>query len=127
MKFPALSTALEACNLCAERCDSCALMILQVGFAERAELCFQHLMDCAFVCRAAADLLSNHSRFSARVYRSCARLCRLTAFECRKHAFFQYHDTAAACDACAHECDQVASGLGTHLPAPGPALRVRID
>jgi len=117
MKDPALNRAFEACNICAEGCDSLALMILQVGFGQHTALCFQNLMDCAFVCRVAAGSLSNHPRFSARACRTCARLCRLAALECRKHAFFQYGETAAACDACAAECDQVASSIPILAPS----------
>ena len=108
MRVSALKNAIDACNFCAQSCDTLAAMSLHMP-ADSIALCFQTAVDCAFVCRAAADSMSCQAPSWSKACQFAVRMCRLTARECRKHSAIHFQNTAAACETCATECERLAA------------------
>ncbi len=65
------------------------------------------LVDCADLCRTAADSLTRGSPHAAIACAACAELCRLGAAECRAAGDARLASAADACDRCAAACDSV--------------------
>lgn len=86
MRLSALQKAIDACNFCADTCDSCAAMCLHLRSDDSIDLCFQTAVDCAFVCRNASDCMSCKAPCWRKACQLAVRICRLTARQCRKHS-----------------------------------------
>ena len=108
MKTANVKRAIQACILCAERCETCAAMCLCLGFTDITTLCFRSAMDCAFVCRAAAECMSYDGESARKVAGLCVRTCRLMARQSGQHALLQMQEAAQACEQCAKECALIA-------------------
>ena len=109
MKVAALKDAIDACNACAESCNTCAAMSQHMRSDDSVDLCFHTAVDCAFVCRIAADSMSCKAPSWSHACQFAVRMSRLTARECRKHLAPHFQNTADACDTCATQCERLAA------------------
>lgn len=70
------------------------------------------LMDCADICRVAADFLVRGSQFTASIAALCADICEACAAGCEHfHDDAQMVSCAQACRRCAQACRQVANAV----------------
>jgi hypothetical protein len=71
-------------------------------------------LECAAICRSAAELMSLGSTFSSYLCRVCANACNLGAQECEKHAargMDHCRQCAEACRKCAKACEEMATAI----------------
>ena len=83
---------------------------------------FRLMMNCAEMCRTAADFMLSSSRFHARTCTVCAEVCDACAQSCE--AIGTMEECVRACLKCAESCRRMAIGgtaQGKLLqPAHGP-------
>jgi hypothetical protein len=99
---------IDACYDCATACDHCAASCLGENDVDGLARCIRFDLDCAAVCRTAAELMSRGSEFTAEFCSLCARICDECADECEKHTHRHCVQCARACRACADECRKMA-------------------
>jgi len=107
MKNQQIEDCISACLACAVECNRCAAACLSEDQVKHLARCIQLDLECSAVCRAAAELLSLGSEYSAEQGRLCADLCTACAEECEKHAAMAMEHCAKcaeACRACASAC-----------------------
>ena len=71
--------------------------------------CIELDMQCAAICRSAAELMSLGSQYSRDLCRLCAEICRACGEECAKHEADHCQKCAEECRRCAEECERMAS------------------
>ena len=67
---------IEACNRCAAYCDFCAASCLQEENTKMMAECIRLDMQCAAICRLAAEYMAQDSRFAAQLCSLCAEVSR---------------------------------------------------
>lgn len=70
--------------------------------------CIQLDLECAAICRSAAELMSLGSDFSQQLCKVCADICRACGEECSKHEMDHCQECAEACFKCAEACEEMA-------------------
>jgi hypothetical protein len=113
------STCIEACNECAIDCEHCAVACLEEPNVSTLGRCIRLDLDCASICRVAAELMSRGSEAAVDVCRLTAQICRMCAEECRKHSMDHCRRCAEACERCAAECERMAGGSEGRRAAVG--------
>ena len=98
------SACIEACNRCAAYCDHCAVSCLEEGNREEMAECIRLDLQCAAICRLAAQYLAQDSRFAIQLCELCAEVCKACGEECGKHDHDHCRECADACMACVREC-----------------------
>lgn len=94
---------IEACLLCHGICYSTAMIhCLEMGGDHTRPQHFRLMLECAIVCRTAADLMAQKSQFHHQMCRLCAEICDACAVDCEALAGME--DCARACRACAEAC-----------------------
>lgn len=71
--------------------------------------CIELDLQCAAICRSAAELMSLDSEFSKQMCKVCAEACRACAEECSKHDEEHCRKCAEECIRCAEECEKMAA------------------
>ncbi|ACT92043.1 protein of unknown function DUF326 [Dyadobacter fermentans DSM 18053] len=105
---------IDACAACAVACSYCATECLKESNPENLVKCIQLDLECAAICRSAAEVMSLGSRFSAHFCRICADACHACAQECERHAEMGMEHCrlcAEACRQCARVCEQMATSV----------------
>ncbi|TLV01385.1 four-helix bundle copper-binding protein [Dyadobacter luticola] len=105
---------IDACAACAVACSYCATACLNEENVAHLKQCIQLDLECALICRAAAEAMSLGSSFSAHLCRICADACNACAQECEKHgAIGMEHCNACAeaCRRCAQACEEIATPI----------------
>lgn len=97
-------TCLDACQGCAAACDFCASSCLREEKVNEMAGCIQLDLECAAICRTAAQFLSLRSEHAPAICQLCADICSTCADECDKHDMDHCRRCAVACHACAEEC-----------------------
>ena len=103
---------IDACVACALACSQCATACLSEENVAHMAKCIQLDLECAAICRSAAELMSLGSSFSAHLCRVCADACNACADECEKHAAMgmdHCRQCAEACRTCAKACEEMAT------------------
>ncbi|WAC12342.1 four-helix bundle copper-binding protein [Dyadobacter pollutisoli] len=103
---------IDVCVACANACTHCATSCLNEQNVAHLKTCIQLDLECAVICRAAAEVMSLGSRFSAHMCRVCADACNACADECEKHAQMgmeHCRECADACRHCAATCEEMAT------------------
>lgn len=103
---------IDACVACAVACSHCATSCLSEADVNRMIKCIRLDLECAAICRSAAELMSLGSEYSAHLCRVCADACKACAEECGKHAQMGMEHCkvcAEACRKCAEECEKMAT------------------
>lgn len=103
---------IDACVACAIACGHCATECLKEEHVGHMAKCIQLDLECAAICRSAAEVMSLGSSFSAHLCRVCADACNACADECEKHAEMgmdHCRQCAEACRHCAKICEEMAT------------------
>ena len=100
---------ITACQQCAAACDYCASACLHEEDVNEMSKCIQLDIECAVVCRTAAQLMSLGSEKAKDACRICSDLCDACANECGKHKHEHCRECAEACRECAEECRRMAA------------------
>lgn len=98
---PAAKDCLEACNQCAIECGECFAHM--VG-KESPNACPACCIDCAAICRLAADAMARNSPFAKEICALCAKVCDWCAEQCAAHDMDHCQRCAEACRRCAAAC-----------------------
>lgn len=109
-----VNRAVEACNGCATACQHCILACLEEENVSHLKRCIQLDLECAALCRSAAEIMTLKSVHSGEICKICAVACHACAEECEKHAQMgmgHCRVCAEACRKCAQVCEEVARGM----------------
>jgi hypothetical protein len=107
--YLAYKTRIEACLECVEACSYCASSCLQEKDVDHMAQCIRLDLECAAICRAAADLMTYGSQHANAVCQVCADICHACAEECEKHNMEHCRQCAIICRNCAEECLSMAA------------------
>ena len=105
---------IDACMACAVACSNCAIACLEEENVGELRQCIRLDLECAAVCRAAAEVMSMQGTSSAHLCRVCADICSACADECSKHAEMgmdHCRECAEACRKCAEACESMATAV----------------
>lgn len=95
---------IDECNNCATLCNHCAVECLHEN-DEQLTRCIQLDMECAVICRSAAEIMTLGSMYSEKIGEVCADVCNACAAECEKHSHMEHcRQCAEACRRCADAC-----------------------
>nr|WP_158826986.1 four-helix bundle copper-binding protein [Mucilaginibacter sp. JXJ CY 39] len=111
MSHQQFQTCIDACIACAAGCNHCATSCLQEEDVKMMTLCIQLDLECAAICRAAAEVMTLGSGYSTHLCRICADVCKACADECAKHDMEHCQACAEACRKCAEACEQMATAV----------------
>ena len=100
---------IEACYLCATACDNCAASCLDEENLEMMRECITLDMQCANICRRAAQFMTLNSGSAQDLCRLCADVCQKCGDECGKHEHDHCQDCSSACHHCAEQCRKMAA------------------
>jgi hypothetical protein len=112
MEHQQFQECIDACVTCAQACSYCATSCLNEEHVAHLRDCIRLDLECAAICRAAAEIMSLGSSFSAHLCRVCADVCNACANECQKHADMGMEHCrvcAEACRKCAEACETMAT------------------
>lgn len=106
-----MSTDLEYCILQCQECHSTCLQMLSqhclaLGGPHTEQNHFRLMMDCAQICRVAADFMLRGSPHHPHICRECAEICRECATSCARVGDMQ--ECVEACRLCAESCAEMA-------------------
>jgi hypothetical protein len=116
MPYQQFQACLTACNACAIACDRCAAACLQENDVKALARCIALDIDCAALCRVAADAVARNSEMARRICEACAE-------ECEHHDMDHCQACAAACRRCANECRKMAARRVRHGADQGALLQ----
>jgi len=103
-------SCIEACLKCAATCDGCAAACLnEKGHVEMMARCISLDIECAAICRTAAQFMSLDSEHANSLCQLCADVCNACATECEKHEMDHCRECAKVCRQCAEECSSMAA------------------
>ncbi len=108
---------IQACLQCMQACNVCTVASLQNAEVNSFARCIQLNMECAAICRSAAELMSLNSTFSGRLIELCMDICNDCAAENGLHASLG----VGACRICAEACLHCATVCST-LPGIGAGV-----
>ncbi len=101
-----LQRCIDDCLACYSVCRSMAsIHCLERGGRHIAPRHFRLMLDCAEVCRTAADLMLNASAHHARLCAVCAEVCDACAASCERLDGMQ--KCVDACRRCADSCREM--------------------
>jgi ribosomal protein L31 len=101
---------IEACLDCVVACNNCTISCLNEPEVKSLAKCIQLNLECAAVCKAAAELMTLQSTFSGRLIDLCMDVCNDCAAECGLHASMGMEHCRICAEACLH-CATVCSTL----------------
>jgi hypothetical protein len=105
-----MKSCIDACLSCAAQCTSCAVSCLEEAEVHHLTECIRLDIECATVCKAAADLMGMNSSFSREICKLCADVCMKCADECSKHQHMEHcRECAEVCRSCASKCHEMSS------------------
>jgi hypothetical protein len=102
--FHAYQSCIDACYSCVAAGNYCASACLQEKNQEDFSICIRLDLECASICKSAAELMSLGSNYANAVCQVCADICLACAEECEKHDREHCRKCAEACRLCAEEC-----------------------
>ena len=105
----AYETCIDACLQCASVCDYCASACLKEANVNEMARCIKLDMECAAMCRTAAQFMSLESEHANMLCQLCADICHACAEECSKHNSDHCRMCAEICYHCAEECASMAA------------------
>jgi hypothetical protein len=102
---------IEACAVCLIACEMCSDACLGEDDVTMMVTCIRLDRDCAEACAAALRVMAHNGRLAPELCRAGAAACDACATECEKHASRMDHCRicAEACRACAEECRKMAA------------------
>lgn len=112
-----IAACVAACFECAQACTTCADACLNEKSVADLTDCIRSDQDCADMCEATGRLLSRHTGENANLalafLDTCAAACRACAEECEKHA--KMHDHCRVCAEACRRCEQACHDLAAAL------------
>jgi hypothetical protein len=111
MSHQPFQNCIEACQACAVACSHCATQCLWEDDVKMMSLCIRLDLECAAICRAAAEVMSLGGEYSDQLCRICADACKTCAEECAKYDTEHCKACAEACRKCADACEQMAAAV----------------
>lgn len=116
-----IAICIEACNECAEACEYCGDACLDEDHVDDLVECVRLNRDCADLCRMVAAFLARGSTLSVPLAAAAAAACDACADECDAHELEHCRACAEACRDCADECRRMierdspeSRGFATH-------------
>jgi hypothetical protein len=101
---------IEQCTSCHSVCLDTINYCLEEGGEHAAPAHIRLLIDCADMCRTAADFMIRGSELHAAVCRACAEFCERCADDCARFSDDEHmQQCAQACRRCAESCLRMAS------------------
>ncbi len=101
---------IDECQQCATISTHCATSCLREADVKKLTKCIQLDLECAAICRAAAELMSLGSEYADRFCELCAEICSACAIECEKHSHMEHcRECAIKCRSCAEACIEMVS------------------
>ena len=119
--YQAMTTSIYSVEQCAELCLRCYgacvrtavdQSLKQSGSDERKR-CLRLMINCADICKTAADFILSSSDLYEKVCAVCAEVCDACAKRCEEMGGMD--DCTQACRTCAHSCRQVAASQSERL------------
>ncbi|MGE5450715.1 MAG: four-helix bundle copper-binding protein [Acidobacteriota bacterium] len=110
MALQEFTSCIEACDACALACLHCAASCLDEDDPGAMARCIKLDLDCAALCRVAADAMARGSEHAEAICALCADVCEACAQECEQHEMDHCQDCAEACDLCAQACRGMSEG-----------------
>ena len=104
MSHEQFASCIEACHACATACSHCATACLEEADPKPMVRCIRLDLDCAAICRLAAEVMGRGSEHAPIVCGWCAELCEACAEECARHQMDHCQTCAQACRNCAQAC-----------------------
>ncbi|ODT86094.1 MAG: four-helix bundle copper-binding protein [Nitrosomonadales bacterium SCN 54-20] len=92
---------IAACNDCANECGCCFADMVGKDSPNDCPAC---CIECAAICRLAADAMCRNSRFAKQICKLCAEICDWCAKECEAHEGESCKRCVEACRRCAEAC-----------------------
>jgi hypothetical protein len=99
---------IEACYRCAIACDYCAASCLSEPQVAHMAECIRADLDCAAICRLAAEYMARDSVFAADICEICIEVCERCAGICEQHDEDHCQVCAEACRECAAACRKMS-------------------
>jgi hypothetical protein len=109
MRYHEYQECIEACLNCVYFCNHCASSCLEEEDSDKLARCIQLDLECAAVCKAAADLMALGSDHANQLCQICADICAACAEECDKYTYSHCRECAKICRVCAEECSSMAA------------------
>ena len=100
-----MTQSIQHCLDCYKSCVETATRYAEGEQVDAAH--FRLLLNCADICRTAADFLLSKSEFQVRLCAVCADVCEACAESCRYIGGMD--DCAQACEQCAASCGAMAA------------------
>jgi hypothetical protein len=113
----ALSECIEACMQCAQACTACADACLSEQQVANLRRCIRLDLDCADICTVTGAILSRQTDTPREIVRqqvqTLAAACEACAAECDQHASMHEHckTCAEACRRCAQSCNSLLGAM----------------
>lgn len=110
MSHEKFQNCIKECDSCAVACSHCATECLKEDQVKHLAKCIQLDMECAAICRSAAEIMSLGSYYSHLICQICADASNACAEECEKHAktgMKHCRECAEACRQCAAACKEM--------------------
>ncbi|QHM70771.1 four-helix bundle copper-binding protein [Mixta intestinalis] len=97
-----IESSIKHCYRCAIACERCISAAQLSSEQEAMYDCLRLAAQCAALCRLTAQLVIDDRKAAVALYPICAAACRACALECDKHA-------QLSCSYCAQICRQSAT------------------
>lgn len=102
-----MQAGIDDCLSCHAICLSHAIGCSSDGGERHVQLAHIRLMlDCAEICRTAADFMARNSAHHRRICLLCEEICRACAASCQELGGLQ--ECVEACWRCAATCEEIA-------------------
>jgi hypothetical protein len=107
------TACIEACYACDQACTACADACLGETNVQSLVRCIRLNQDCADICATTGRMLLRQSEMPGALLRQqlelCAAACRACAAECEQHA--HHHEHCRICAEACHACEQACQAL----------------
>lgn len=108
---PDMQQCIDDCLHCYRTCQQMAMNhCLETGGAHVEPEHFRLMMNCADICRVAADFMLSSSPLHANTCAACAAVCEACAASCDQIG--DMDECVQACRRCSQSCQQMAGDLG---------------
>jgi hypothetical protein len=115
--FSDMKQCISHCLDCYRSCIETAMThCLRTGGEHVQPAHFRLMVNCADICRTAADFMLSESEFHARICSLCADVCEACAASCREIG--DMDDCAMACEMCSGSCAAMVSRSRTLQTEP---------
>jgi hypothetical protein len=112
----AMQNCIDDCLQCYQTCTREAMNhCLEAGGRHVEPKHFRLMMNCAEMCRTAAEFMLSSSALHARICAACAEVCDACAQNCEEIG--DMDDCALECRRCAQSCLQMSSAADDDTPA----------